>query len=81
MRRQPAARPTMPPRAEARKPYPTYLREMAHLPYPMAFFPPISMRCSSTMRCMVVRHTRAATRKKIRGKTLARFPMRSASCW
>ena len=28
---------------------------------------------------MVVRQTRAATRKKMSGKTLARLPMRSAS--
>ena len=37
------------------------------------------IRCSSTIRVMVVRHTRAATRKKIRGNTAARLPIRSAS--
>ena len=77
--RQPAARPTMPPRAGGRKPYPHVFEEMAHLPYPMAFFR--RFQCSSTMRCMVVRHTRAATREKDKGKTLTRFPMRSVSCW
>ena len=38
-------------------------------------------RCSSTMRVIVVRHTSAATRKKMIGSTLARFAIRSAiSC-
>ena len=35
----------------------------------MAFKTPICVRCSSTMRVMVVMHTRAATRKKNTGNT------------
>ena len=54
---------------------------MAMLPRekPMAFSPPMVVRCSSTMRVMVVRLTKAATRKKIKGNTAARLAIRSAS--
>ena len=40
-------------------------------PYPSAFNTPICVRCSSTIRFMVVIHTSAATRKKNTGKTFA----------
>ncbi len=42
---------------------------ICQLEYPMALSTPIWVRCSSTMRVMVVMHTRAATRKKKAGKT------------
>ena len=45
----------------------------------MAFSDPIWVRCSSTMRVMVVRQASAATRKKITGNTLARLLTRSES--
>ena len=43
---------------------------MEELLYPSAFSTPISVRWASTIRVMVVMHTRAATRKKKIGKTL-----------
>ena len=45
----------------------------------MAFSAPISVRCSSTIRVMVVRQANAATRKKITGKMVARLLTRSVS--
>ena len=52
---------------------------MLHFPYPSAFSVPICSRCSSTIRVIVVRLTRAATRKKIKGNTFPIAPIRSAS--
>ena len=44
----------------------------------MALMEPISVRSSSTIRVMVVRHTSAATTKKITGNILAKFAIRWA---
>ena len=46
--------------------------------YPRAFMAPICPRSSSTIRVMVVRATRAATRKKNTGKTVAMAAILSA---
>ena len=48
-----------------------YLYNICPLLYPRALSTPIWVLCSSIMRLMVVIHTRAATRKKNTGKTLA----------
>ena len=45
---------------------------MSNLEYPKASKQPIWLRCSSTIRVIVVRQTKAATRKKMIGKTVAR---------
>ena len=56
-----------------------YFLEMDSLEKPMALSAPIWVRCSSTIRVMVVRQASAATRKKITGNKLARLLTRSES--
>jgi hypothetical protein len=51
---------------------------MADFLYPNAFKVPIWVRCSSTIRVIVVRLISAATRKNIIGKTFPMFFSRSA---
>ena len=56
-----------------------YFMAMVKVVYPKAFSVPIWILSSSTILVMVVRHTRAATRKKNSGKVVARDPSLSAS--
>ena len=56
-----------------------YLMDIDAVEKPSAFIVPISARWSSTILVMEVRELSAATRKKIRGNTSARFPIRSES--
>ena len=79
MRVAPIPKPMRPPTRLATKAYPMYFWEMASRENPRAFKEPIWVRCSSTIRVMVVRQARAATTKKMTGKMLDRLSTRSAS--
>ena len=75
--RKPITAPMKPPITHALMEYATYFIMIAPVLYPSALSVPISMRCSSTMRVMVVRLTSAATMKKITGNTSPTAAMRS----
>ena len=68
---RPAAQPITAPVNEARNAYITYLSAIVAFPYPSALYVPISPLSSSTIRVIVVRHTRPATIMKNNGKTVA----------
>ena len=59
--------------------YHRYFAIIVRLEYPSAFNVPICVRCSSTMRVMVVKQTSAATRIKNNGNTEAIASTFSAS--
>ena len=63
---------TLPPMVAMRA-YRIYLEAMAPLLYPSAFSVPICTLCSSTILVMVVRLTKAATKKKMAGKTFVQY--------
>ena len=52
---------------------------MLNLLYPKAFNVPICTRCSSTIRVIVVKQTKAATKKNINGNNSPITPIRSES--
>ena len=74
-----ATMPTSAPTPLATAAYTKYFDMMRALLYPSALYVPISTRSSSTMRVMVVSDTKAATKKKMNGNTMAMRSMRPAS--
>ena len=70
----PNSTPRILPPSVATNAYPRYLAAIADLSYPSAFMVPISIRCSSTIRVILVRLISAATRKNSTGNTPSQSP-------